>query len=545
MTPAHAEVTVHGTITRGDTGAPLPGVTVSIGKPLIFAGYSEIASRITAADGTYDWTGGCSTFNPPYSSCRVLASAPGFADSAVYFDPMTAQSFVLNLSMHTPAAISGHVRYAADGSAAAGRHVLLTCIQSDAPICEHGITAVVGANGGYVFNDLPGGSYRLCSGALVANTIAQCHDHVDHGALADDQGYTPLILADGETRTSVDFDLASGGSIRGTLHDGYANAVLPNRSILLEIYDANGVIFAGIGATTDDSGAYVVHGLPNGSFYLRAIVGSQFADNEQVYPNLACDVAGNCPLPTSGQPLVIGAAATLSGIDFTVHPFAVVTGHISAAANGSPLGGIPLHVTQCGLMGQNCGSYQADTASAAGTGNYALYLPKVQGRLYVGTENVSPYIDQVYPGIPCLPFVDCTTLAQVFSPVRGDVFSDVNFSLELGASISGHVNINGGDLISLPQLVVYDAAMHGLSYVYADANGQYTTPAWIPGTYFVGAHLGDACTFYNAQPCLNGDQNPATFQPTPIGLSAGEIRTGIDFVLYPADSVFRDGFGAN
>jgi hypothetical protein len=538
---ARGQSTIHGIVSRAESGAALPGVTLSIGAPSMFGGYYEIANRLTAADGAYDWTGGCNVFNPPYSFCRVKASAPGFADSAAYFDPTTAQSFVLNLSMHVSASISGHVRYAADGSAAAGTYVRLTCTQSDAPICDHyGITAPTDADGSYVFSDLPGGSYRLCSGGLEAGTIAQCHDHVDHGALADDQGYTPLLLVDGETRTSVDFDLAAGGSIRGTLHDGYANTVLHSPSLALEIYDASGNLFGGTSMGTDNSGTYVVQGLPSGSFYLKTSISGPWIDGQQVYPNLACDAAGNCPPPNSGQSLVIGAAATINGIDFTVHPFAIITGQVHAAEDGSLLGGIPVQGEMCGPSSY-CSASTDQSVSAAGTGRYAIYAPELHG-LYIATNNVSPFIDQVYPSTPCLTGHTCTTTGAALSTTRGVVFSNVDFYLARGSSMSGHVDNHGETGTSV--VSIYDQTMHPLTNAFAGANGLYITPAWMPGTYFLAARLGSACIFYSAQPCLYGDQDPATFQPTPIALSDGEIRTDIDFVLYPTDLVFHDGFGA-
>lgn len=540
-TTAQAQVTVHGTVTRADTGAPMQGITITIGSPSITGGYYAIATRITGTDGSYDWTGTCNVFNPPYSRCRVQATSAGYADNKAYFEPATAPSFVLDLSMHASTTISGKVRNAADGTPAEGIPVRLTCAQSDVQTCEPSTATHTDGDGNYAISGLPGGSYRLCAGALEANTIAQCHDHFNHGALADDQAYTPVVVADGEARTSVDFNLAAGGSILGTLHDGYANAVLHDPSLALEVYDANGNLFGGTTMTTDDSGTYAVHGLPNGSFYLAATIFGPWMDGRQVYPNLACDSQGNCPSPNSGQPLVIGSATTISGIDFTVHPFSVITGFVHAATDGAPLGGIPVRAELCGWMGSGCFAYADQAVSVADTGSYTIYTSELHD-LYVATDNLSPYIDQVYPSTPCLSGNACTTTGAAFSTARGSVFSNVDFYLVRGSTISGHVDSHGGTGTSI--VSIYDANRHQLASGYADANGQYTTPAWLPGTYFVEAELGSACIFYSAQRCLYGDQDPASFQPTPLDLSAGETRTGIDFTLYPTDLVFHDGFGA-
>ena len=81
---------------------------------------------------------------------------------------------------------------------------------------------------------------------------------------------TPISVSAGVTTSGIDFALSPGGSFSGTVTD--AATAAPLNSVGVQIVSETG--FGLGGASSNASGAYVVSGLPPGSYFARTFVSS-------------------------------------------------------------------------------------------------------------------------------------------------------------------------------------------------------------------------------------------------------------------------------
>lgn len=457
------------------------------------------------------------------------------ADTSFFDEPSVVADFAL-----VPAAtVSGVIRV--DGSAPTRPFSVSVDYFSDTDQSWHSLAPLSyrEENGQYSISRLvPNVRYRFCTGGTTYHTIEQCFRHHDRASFYVDPLYDSLTLGEGEHRDDVDFDLVSGGGISGTLHDTYRNAPLADTIIDIAFYDASGTWVGGSRGVSDADGRYRIAGVPDGTYFITGRVDDIFVDQLQLYPGIVCEEEeSECPPVTQGRRLDISGGSILASIDFSFHPAVVVKGRVTDASNGQGLGGVPVYA----------GSGFPKAFSSTGSGDFIFYLNGRQFQIQMYTRGAQPYIDQIYPGIPCIAYFlyDCGDGAQSFSPSPGTVIEHIDFALQPGAAIAGSLYDATTSLPRLGYVSVYDADFNLVWRRFSD-DSTYLTGAWYPGTYYVKAETSDDfgarwCSFYDAKPCPAGDQDPAAVMPTPIRLSAGEIRRGIDFRL-GGDAIFRNGF---
>lgn len=530
LTPAvavGAVVALSGQVTSHLTGEPLADVRVSIEvPPLGFGNPIEIGYAFTDADGAYSWTGDCESI---YGHCDVLVADPPYLTGGGWFD-QDAGVAVVDIALITPATVSGTLRFP-DGSASE------MSVEADRFVPESGFWESIGWNGvgtdgSFVIGALPPDTYRICTIPDQHGAVRQCFDHVNAPPLAVGPDATLVDVAEGAAIQGIDFDLVEGGTLSGTVHDGYLDVPLANSGGQVVAYDANGAVLTV--ASIEPSGAFHVRGLPDGTFYLGINVGDIFSDGVQFYPGVVCTF-DSCPPPTSGTPLTISGADEVAGLDFTVHPAVVVGGHVVDAATGEGIGGVDV------------GTYFSDGytlgTSAADTGAYRFYW-YADTAFEVGAFNAPPRINAVYPGASCLGGYCVGDVATLFEST-GTVLADIDIPMQLGAVVSGHLlrsdnGMPGND----GAILLYDSAYNQIWTGFA-FDGAYSTDAWLPGTYYIEA-LGESqlsgCAFYLDRPCPDDGGSPADVDPTPVTVAAGETRTGVDFHLPPADAIFTSGF---
>jgi len=528
LAPARAEagiVALSGHVTSHLTGAPLAGVRVSIEVATGFGPPYEIGYAYTDIDGAYDWTGDCES---PFMVCDVAVVDPPYLSGGGAFD-QDAVVAVVDVALLTPATLSGTLRFP-------GVSVADMEVEADRFIPEAGswwsfAFASIGADGSFVIGSLPPDTYRVCTIADQRGDVRQCFDHVNVPPLAIDPDATLVDVAEGTAIDGIDFDLVEGGTLSGTIYDGYLGIALANSSAQVDAYDANGTLLSVAGV--EASGAFHLRGLPDGTFYLGINVGDIFSDGVQFYPGIVCTF-DNCPSPTSGTPLTISGANEISGLDFTVHPAVVVRGRVVDAVTGEGIGGVDV------------GTYYSDgltlATSAADTGAYMFYWYP-DATFEVGAFNAPPRVNAVYPGASCISNY-CVGDATSLSESSGTVLDDIDLPMQLGAVMSGHlVRSDNGMTSGMAEIVLYDDAYNEI-WVTPSFDGSYSTDAWLPGTYYLEA-LGEVqlsgCAFYLDRPCPDSG-NPADADPTSVTVAAGETRTGIDFHLPPADEVFFASF---
>jgi len=534
-----AQTHAHGVISDAATLAPMAGATVLIQAKGIFT-YATIATTSTSDDGTYEWTGSCAEFSAV--GCRVLAHVDGYTDGHGSFDA-AAQDVQIDIALHRSASVAGHVRWAADGSPAEGMNLVAQCLPSAENDCVDLPFASTSsaADGSFAVSGLPAGSYQICAGGPYQNSVPQCYDHLDRGAFAGDYPFTPVILADGEASSPIDFDLSAGGTLAGKVFDGYTGMPLAGHSLAFNLFDANGDDYGPYLPTivTADDGSYALEGIPEGTYYLEVVDSSYpYSDYGQLYPGITC-IYENCPPVTTATPLEVSTGITHDGVDFTFHPIATISGTIVDAADGHPLGGIRVEEAVC--ENGNCGLLSSIAISDADTGAYTLDVQDA-AQIHVLTVSGRPYVDQVYPGIACIFGQNCNAQGQDFAIQPGDHLDGVDFAMQLGASVSGHTLFSSGTPSAFAAVWLYDSNFNTVWRGSTDYAGLYETPAWPPGTYYARADNGWGCAFYMDRPCPTDGQDPSSVQPTPIPLAQGDALDHIDFTLPVPDPIFRNGF---
>ena len=523
LTPFPAIAGLSGHVTSHLTAEPLADVRVSISMLDIPFSTIEIGSAVTDADGFYEWTDDC-----PFYFCSVAVDHPPYLPAGDSFD-WDETDVVIDFALITPATASGTVRFP-DGDTS-GINVAAQHYLDDVGIWSEVSAANLDADGHFVIGALPPDTYRFCTSYAQDGAIRQCFDHVDMPPTAVEPDATLVSIAEGSAHAGIDFDLTYGGTLSGTIRDGYLDAP-PNMSAQVTAYDVDGNWL--LSTTSDATGVFHLRGLPDGSFYLGIHIGGPYADAIQFYPGIVCN-AKSCPPPTSGTLLTIANGNEIENLDFTVHPDVVVKGRVLDADTGDGLGGIDVGIYY-GFDGT------ALTISDAGTGDYVFYayadLP-----IEVGAFDAPPRIDSVYPGASCIGGY-CVGEMTAISGATGSVLSAVDIPMALGAVLSGRIlradNGSPGDAL----IDVFDADFNviwqGGSYESA-----YATDAWLPGTYYVEAFAAyplEGCAFFDDRPCPEGGGDPAGVDPTPVNVVAGEIRTGIDFHFSAVDEVFANGF---
>jgi hypothetical protein len=517
-------IDLSGHVTIHASGQAAAGVRVSITEPASPFSEVEIGSATTDAGGYYAWSGDCGSIY----YCAASIDDPPYMPVGQSFGPNDG-TVLIDFALTLPASASGTVRFPAGDASA----LWIEAWMYSAEKGEWGIesSAHTDADGRFTIERLPPGTYRFCTDTDAGGAVPQCFDHVDMSPIAGESGGTAIDIAEGDMREGIDFDLAPGGTLSGTILDGYLGAPADEFFVSVDVYDANGT-WLDSGGTGDD-GSFRIVGLPDGTYYLGIALGPQYRDGTQFYPGVVCD-ASSCPPPTAGAPLTIANGAALANLDFTVHPDVVVRGRVVDADSGEPIGGVEIDAPASG--------YFAQTYSDFDTGEYVFYLP-ADDEAEIHAHGPRPYIDTIYPGASCIGY-NCVGDVTPVSAPAGSILTGIDVAMKPGAIVSGTItNADTGEP-GYGYVFVYDAAFN-VVWKGATYGGSYASAPWLPGTYYVqatGQGLLEGCAFYDARPFPADDGDPGSVDPTPIVIAGGEVREGIDFRFGEIDAIFADGF---
>ena len=210
---------------------------------------------------------------------------------------------------------------------------------------------------------------------------------------------TPIAVMAATTTAGINFDLVlqPTGSISGTITDG--DTGLPLSGIEVEVFNSSG--FFVDNDFTDGSGFYAVSGLPPGAIFARTDNFQSYLD--ELYNNLAC--FSGCSV-TSGTPIGVTAGMTTTGIDFSLGLSGSITGMVTDAVTGLPLGGIEVEVFN------SVGVFVAN-GFTNGAGLYSVNgLPT--GTYFARSDNFQGYMDKLFDDLPCSPGCVPTTGTPIF-----------------------------------------------------------------------------------------------------------------------------------
>ena len=561
-----APSSVHGRVTSHFTGQPFAGTFVEVTD----AQYHPLGGAVTEADGTYQWNGDCTSATCIAYVRRTYDSVPHDYASASF--AAGAQNVTVDLQPHALAHLSGSVRGLAANAGYVGSIITFHYDEASSSWKDTGGVQQKGFQN--IDADLPDGRYRICLGGMEIGLQRQCFDHQPEAGTWAQQTYTDVVLAEGEVRAGVDFDLVAGGSISGTLIDADKGAPLVGvpynghrqgvpQGIAVDLYDADGVRFDHAYTSTDSQGKYTLKGTPNGAFRVQLGASlTEFRDSLQVYPGIAC-AAPPCPI-AAGTAVNTLDHGLVSGVDMPLHPAVTIHGTIFDEVTHQPIAGAVVaawHLIPVGWEAPP--TYEVYWTQSDALGKYVAYAPaEWSDGVYVAAGSTT-LLSSIHLGTACPNGVEnlchepsfSTTLpagavAVAVNSHTGDSITGINFALRQGGAFHGLVRDVGGAPL-FASFTIFDAGGAQVASFFGygfDTHGilaPYQSPALLPGTYYALAsqwYEAGRCQAYSDRPCPTQGQSILDVAPTPITIALGENRSGIDFRLV-VDGVFIDGFG--
>ncbi len=302
------------------------------------------------------------------------------------------------------------------------------------------------------------------------------------------------------------------GSIQGRVTD--ASSGLPLDFEFVEVYNALGEY---VDQDLTDEGDYTVDGLSPGMYFVLTDTDDHL---DELYDNIPCP-KGACSI-TSGTPVQVTEDASTT-VDFELTNGGRVLGIVTDAGSGLPLRSEFVRVFDA--LGDSVGLDLTDSA-----GHYLV------GGLPTGTYyalvDADDHLDELYDNVPCPLEVCGVTSGTPIAVTLGSDTSGINFVLDTGGRIVGHVS---EQLTGLPLdfafVDLYNALGERVGLDLTDSSGAYLVGGLPSGTYFAATDtLGDYFDeLYDDIPCPDQSCDPTSGTPIPVDQTAD--TTGIDFVL--------------
>lgn len=430
----------------------------------------------------------------------------------------------------SPGTITGTVTSASGGAPLAGVRVEVYQSGDGTPSSAGRGSAVTGADGTYTVTGIaPGLQYGVCFDAsgVGAGSSTGYQDQCWNG-VAWDGGTTPtatMFTVDPGTVTSgINAALLAGGAITGDV----SSASGPLAGVTVRVYEeAYGAISAIVATTTTAAdGTYEVDGLtPRGYGYLVC-----FEDDSA--SSYVAQCSNNTPWtdldypPNPGTPVQVTAGNTQGGINAVLAQGGIVTGTITASADGTPLAGVAVSIDGSGT-GSNYGAAAQSTTAADGT--YTLRgIPAGTNYQVCGDPSHVTGASETGYVRSCGP--SSTDVAV------GETTDAGNLALSSAAGVSGTVTAAiGGAPLSGVHVVVAQPGLPGIDERTATtrADGTYSivgVPPLPAGQSYVIAFYGGAAD--------GGQSMTGYLSPPAEGLSvAPGVFTTVDETLQSAGAI--------
>ena len=314
---------------------------------------------------------------------------------------------------------------------------------------------------------LPAGDYFVRT-ANDAGYFDELYDDLPCPGACDLTGGDSVAVSLGSTTPDIDFALAPGGGISGTVTSTGDGA--PIDRVRIDVYDASGAWAAS--ATPDSSGVYATEGgLPPGTYF--AVTDNWWGHVDELYDDNPC-FAGCTPI--EGTPITVGSGTT-SGIDFALDPGGWITGVITDETTGLPIEDAAVEV-------YTVDGRRVTTAPADGSGVYwASGLPT--GNYVARAYSWDGHLAEAWNDLPCEPDCDFTE-ADPVSVIQPAITGDIDFTLVQGGTITGTISReDDGTPVSEAEVQIFDAAGEPVVSVMADPWGVFDSGPLAPGDYFL------------------------------------------------------------
>ncbi len=307
------------------TPAPLAGVEVSI----LTATGSEIADAITAYDGTYEF------LTLPSTTVYVKATADSLNHAAEWHDDVTVVGTAIPTNaiplVLAPAATSTVNFALAPGGSFTGLVTdVSTQLLDGIAVDVYGAdtnwhkTVTTDSDGTYSVAGLPApGSYFARTFDVVGAYAGEWYDDVPVPYEGIPAAAASVPVATGMYAGSIDFVLATNGSVAGTVSDAASS---PLQSIELLLYSTNGTLMR-LGATGMD-GTYSLSRVTPGNYYVLARpVYAAFSD--EWYDDVPDAGSG---IPAGAAMITVTDGESVADIDLTLGYYVVGTYPVDGTA---------------------------------------------------------------------------------------------------------------------------------------------------------------------------------------------------------------------
>jgi protocatechuate 3,4-dioxygenase beta subunit len=433
---------VDGTVSD-PTGAPVAGVEVRL-----------------SPDGSYTWT----ELSTDAAGRYTFTNVPAGRYTVAFLTPLNATISYVSQYYDGKDLASADVVVVTDGASASGIDATLqplgTIVGTVTGAQGHALAGAevsatgagstqyvnADADGRYMINGLPGGSYAV---TFQAAGYVAAHYHQNSWAAPAD----PVSVTDGQVTPGIDAQLQLGGRISGRVTDTQGNS-LAGAYVALEDDPA------GHSAQVGADGTYTISEVEPGAYKVHFVAPPGLFD--QYYSGAASAAAA--------APVTVTGGATTSGIDAQLQTGGVITGTVTDT-QGHPLAGITAAVPNS-AFGLLAGPQRTTTDAA---GHY-----RIDG-LTTGTYHIAfaggGYIEQYYGG------TSYDTAAPIDVSV-GTTRTGIDARLEVGGTITGTLtDARGAPLQGSVFVDHLDGSTAGLAGT--DAAGRYTVGNLASGSYIV------------------------------------------------------------
>lgn len=310
------------------------------------------------------------------------------------------------VAVTSDARITGSVTRADTGAAVAGAEVLLFGE-------EVVLAAVTAADGGYSFDPVPTGDYRL---RFIPPPGSDLTFVFWDGASVFEEADI-LSLAPGDERTGVDGVLPVGGTISGTVTRAADGTPVPDVTVWVDGDRGSTAV------VTDADGRYTAVGLGAGDYLIE--FAPPIIDDQP--PELAPEYYDDARSPDAATRVPVAAGGAVEGIDAALEATGAITGTVTRADTGAPVAGIVVsaettsHTSSISAVTAADGRY---TIAGVGPGTHFVGF---------GAPDDDDLLDQYWPGVA--DFAD----AEPVPVTPGATTPGIDAVLEVAGSISGTV----------------------------------------------------------------------------------------------------------
>ena len=355
---------------------------------------------------------------------------------------------------------------------------------------------------------------RVLSGFMrFANWCRRDHSRVPSGVPRNACSLLAILCG-----TTLVLQSAVGGDISGMVTAEADGTPLQNVSVTAYRWDGSG--WDSVNQEyTDSEGIYQVGGLIAGTY--RVVFNDWNGGYlSEIYDN----VVGDSPY-FGGADIGVPPATTVSNINASLAMGSIITGLVTAEADGTPLQNVSVTAYRwdgSSLDGVSWGSTDVDgryEINGLAAGTYRIHFSEYMTGQYIG-ETYDGLLD-IWPG---------EGGTDIDVPGGGTTVSNINASLQTYVSISGTATDAGsGQPVQGVRVYLHDTWRSAVS----DSAGNYTISRILPGTYYLRANPDASTGLLGAWlggPLYAGQQTPPAGATT-VTATGGQTILDVDFPL--------------